>query len=76
MIQVCGLFIFVGRRSGAWQILGMPPDPGREYTVSCALKKAVPDASHLADIRAAVLRVTDDTFYANRAPQTVCERQD
>jgi hypothetical protein len=31
----------------------MPPDPGKEYTVKCALKRAVPDLHHLEDIREA-----------------------
>ena len=35
----------------------MAPDPGREYTVTCALAKAVPDADHRDRIRDAVVRV-------------------
>ena len=42
----------------------MAPDPGKEYTVTCSLKKAVPDEDHLAKIQEAVRRVHRCTFYA------------
>ena len=42
----------------------MAPDPGREYTVTCALEKAVPDTDHLKSIKEAVLRVHKCTFLA------------
>lgn len=44
----------------------MAPDPGQErkYTVSCNLRKAIPDAKHLTQIQNAVLRVNQCTFWA------------
>jgi hypothetical protein len=42
----------------------MSPDPGKEYTVKCALKRAVPDLHHLEDIREAVLRTNQCTYLA------------
>jgi hypothetical protein len=47
----------------------MAPDPGgqtgpAEYTVRAALRKAVPDAGHLAAIRDAVVRVHRCTYHA------------
>ena len=47
----------------------MAPDPGQErnYTVSCNLKKAIPDENHLNGIRNAVLRVNRDQR-ATRVP--------
>ena len=42
----------------------MAPDPGRAYTVACAAKRAIPDASHLEGIRDAVIRVHACTFAA------------
>jgi hypothetical protein len=40
------------------------PDPGKEYTVKCALERAVPDLHHLEDIREAVLRTNQCTYLA------------
>jgi hypothetical protein len=42
----------------------MAPDPGSEYTVKCALGKAVLDLSHLNAIRDAVVRVHRCTYHA------------
>ena len=42
----------------------MAPDPNRAYTVTCALAKAVPDATHLVAIRDAVRRVHACTMLA------------
>jgi hypothetical protein len=42
----------------------MSPDPGKEYTVKCALKRAVPDLHHLEDIREAVLQTNQCTYLA------------
>lgn len=42
----------------------MAPDPGRNYTVSCALKKAVSDQTHIATIQNAVERVSACTYLA------------
>ena len=42
----------------------MAPDSGREYTVSCALKKAVLDNDHIARIKDAVYRVHAATTLA------------
>jgi hypothetical protein len=42
----------------------MSPDPGKEYTVKCALKRAVPDLHHLENIREAVLRTNKCTYLA------------
>ena len=42
----------------------MAPDPGREYTVACSLKKATPDNDHVKHIRDAVVRVHRCTLYA------------
>ena len=42
----------------------MAPDPGREYTVSCALKNAVLDNDHLVRIKGAVSRVHSATTHA------------
>ena len=48
-----------GRRAGH-----MAPDPGSEYTVECALGKAVLEPSHLESIRDAVVRVHRCTYHA------------
>ena len=37
----------------------MAPSPGAEYTVRCALARAVSDPAHLAALRDAVVRVRD-----------------
>ena len=42
----------------------MAPDPGSEYTVRCALGKAVLEPSHLESIRDAVVRVHRCTYHA------------
>ena len=42
----------------------MAPDPGRAYTVHCALARAVADPAHLATIRDAVARVHACTYHA------------
>lgn len=42
----------------------MAPDPGRAYTVGCALQRAVADPEHLAAIRDAVERVHACTYHA------------
>ena len=42
----------------------MAPDPGSEYTVRCALGKAVLDSVHLESIRDAVVRVHRCTYHA------------
>lgn len=42
----------------------MAPDPGSEYTVRCALGKAVLESSHLNTIRDAVVRVHRCTYHA------------
>ena len=42
----------------------MSPDPGSEYTVKCALRKAVLESSQLESIRDAVLRVNRCTYHA------------
>jgi hypothetical protein len=44
----------------------MSPDPGKEYTVKCALKRAVSDLHHLEDIREAVLRTNQCTYLATK----------
>ena len=43
----------------------MAPDPGKEYTVTCNLRKAIPDRKHLKTIQEAVVRVHRCTFYAS-----------
>ena len=42
----------------------MAPDPGRAYTVSCTLKRAVANPAHLAALRDAVERVHACTYHA------------
>jgi len=42
----------------------MAPDPGSEYTVRCALRKAVLESTHLESIRDAVVRVNRCTYHA------------
>jgi len=42
----------------------MAPDPGSEYTVRCALRKAVLESTHLESIRNAVVRVNRSTYHA------------
>lgn len=42
----------------------MAPDPGKEYVVSCALRKAVPDTTHVEAIQGAVERVHKCTLFA------------
>ena len=42
----------------------MPPVPGREYTVSCSLKRAVLDQDHLVRIKDVVTRVGLATIHA------------
>ena len=42
----------------------MAPDPGREYTVSCSLEKAITDPEHLKSIKEAVGRVHKITLFA------------
>jgi hypothetical protein len=42
----------------------MAPDPGSEYTVRCALGKAVLESSHLNTIRDAIARVHRCTYHA------------
>ena len=42
----------------------MAPDPGQEYSVKCALRKAVLEPTHLESIRDAVLRVNRCTYHA------------
>ena len=42
----------------------MDPDPGRAYTVCCALQRAVADPAHLAAIRDAVERAHACTYHA------------
>ena len=42
----------------------MAPDRGSEYTVRCALKRAVLDSTHLESIREAVVRVHRCTYHA------------
>ena len=42
----------------------MAPSPGAEYTVRCALARAVPDPAHLAAVRDAVVRVQRCTYHA------------
>jgi len=41
----------------------MSPDPGSEYTVKCALRKAVLESSHLESIRDAVLVTYGEASY-------------
>ena len=42
----------------------MAPDPGAEYTVKCALRKAAVDPAHLETIQDAVRRVHRCTYHA------------
>ena len=51
-------------RARAREMAAGPGVGGREYTVSCAFKKAVPDLTHQTAIRDAVLRVQRCTFAA------------
>jgi hypothetical protein len=52
----------------------MSPDPGKEYTVKCALKRAVPDLHHLEDIREAVLRTNQMHLSSDRTGKPLCAR--
>jgi SAM-dependent methyltransferase len=42
----------------------MAPDPGKQYTVSCTLRKAVPDPEQLESIKGAALRIHRCTLLA------------